>query len=165
MAAPRSGYELKMFFAATPAAVYEPSSGAVYPALRRLENRRLLNSELAESSGKRLQRRFRATQAGADTHYSWLRQSVDPSTIGRDLGVHLMRFVMAEGNLTATETLAFLRDLGDALDHFVDNMEVFARETPLTGRHPALALEHGIAVHRASSKWVRDAITTLTAGR
>jgi DNA-binding PadR family transcriptional regulator len=36
---PSSGYKLKKFFATTPAVVYQPSSGSLYPALRRLEHR------------------------------------------------------------------------------------------------------------------------------
>ena len=35
--APSSGYDLKRMFAATPMGLYQPSSGALYPALRRLE--------------------------------------------------------------------------------------------------------------------------------
>ena len=34
---PASGYDLKRMFAATPMGVYQPSSGSLYPALRRLE--------------------------------------------------------------------------------------------------------------------------------
>jgi DNA-binding PadR family transcriptional regulator len=59
-----SGYDLKRFFISTPAVVHEPSSGAIYPALRRLEHRGLLRSELALSAGKREQRRYHATEAG-----------------------------------------------------------------------------------------------------
>jgi len=158
---PRSGYDLKRYFASTPAVVYEPSSGALYPALRRLEKRGLLRSELAVSSGRRQQRRYLATEAGRAAHRRWLRQPVDPVTVGRDLGTHLMRFVMAERELTAEETLAFLRDLGRALDAFIAAIEAFRRDVPLDGRHPALALEHGLAVHQASLQWVRDASARL----
>jgi DNA-binding PadR family transcriptional regulator len=158
---PRSGYDLKRFFATTPAIVYEPSSGTLYPALQRLEKRGLLSSELGVSAGKREQRRYLPTDAGYEAHLRWLRQPVDPVTIGRDLGTHLMRFVMAEGQLTATETLIYLRSLGQALDAFVADMEVFLRDIPRSGRHPPLAIEHGLAVHRASSKWVREAIIAL----
>ena len=159
---PRSGYDLKRFFAATPAMVYEPSSGALYPALKRLERHGLLRSELAVSSGNRPQRRYTVTGAGRDVHSRWLRQPVDPATVGRDLGTHLMRFVMAERELTADETLAFLRHLGQALSAFITDMETFAQNTPLDGRHPALALEHGLAVHRASLQWVHQACESLT---
>src|ERR1700745_3923057 len=34
---PASGYDLKRMFAVTPMGVYQPSSGSLYPALRRLE--------------------------------------------------------------------------------------------------------------------------------
>jgi DNA-binding PadR family transcriptional regulator len=159
--APRSGYDLKRYFASTPAVVYEPSSGALYPALRRLEKRGLLRSELAVSSGRRQQRRYFVTETGQAAHRRWLRQPVDPVTVGRDLGTHLMRFVLAEPELTADETLAFLRDLGQALDGFIAWIEAFRRDFPLDGRHPALALEHGLAVHRASLQWVRHASARL----
>ena len=158
---PRSGYELKRYFASTPAVVYEPSSGALYPALRRLENRGLLRSELAVSSGRRQQRRHFVTEAGREAHRHWLRQPVDPATVGRDIGTHLMRFVMAESELTPAETLTFLDDLGRALDGFVAGIEIFLRDFPLAGRHPALALEHGLAVHQASRQWVQDASARL----
>ncbi len=39
---PASGYDLKRIFAATPMGVYQPSSGALYPALRRLEAKGLV---------------------------------------------------------------------------------------------------------------------------
>jgi len=158
----QSGYELKRYFATTPAVVYEPSSGALYPALRRLAARGLLHSELTTSSGGHEQHRYSPTQAGRETHRRWLRQPVDQTTVGRDLGVHLMRFAMAEGELTPGETLAFLQDLGDALGQFITDMETFMRDTPMPGRHAALALEHGLAVHRASLLWVQHACASLT---
>jgi hypothetical protein len=36
---PSSGYDLKRIFATTPMGFYQPSSGALYPALRRLETK------------------------------------------------------------------------------------------------------------------------------
>ena len=42
---PRSGYGLKKMFNASPASVYQPSPGALYPALRRLEDRGLLRAD------------------------------------------------------------------------------------------------------------------------
>jgi DNA-binding PadR family transcriptional regulator len=48
---PQSGYSLKRLFAATPATVYNPSPGALYPALRRLVSADLLSVEEAVSRG------------------------------------------------------------------------------------------------------------------
>jgi PadR family transcriptional regulator AphA len=159
--APRSGYELKRYFASTPAVVYEPSSGALYPALRRLEKRGLLRSELAVSAGGREQRRYFATEAGREARNKWLRLPVDAATVGRDLGTHLMRFVLAERDLSAAEVQAFLRDLGSALDAFITGIEAFMRDAQLDGSHPVLALEHGLAIHRASLRWVHHASASL----
>jgi DNA-binding PadR family transcriptional regulator len=39
---PASGYDLKRIFAVTPMGIYQPSSGALYPALRRLEAKGLV---------------------------------------------------------------------------------------------------------------------------
>ncbi len=160
---PRSGYELKRFFATTPAAAYQPSSGTLYPALRRLERRGLLTGTDTPSAGRRTQRRYRLTAAGHAAHLGWLRRPVEPDTIARDLGVHLMRFVMAEGVLAPGEILGFLGDLGGALESFIANSERYVEATPLPGRHPHLALRHGLDVHRASLAWVRTAIETITA--
>jgi hypothetical protein len=43
--APASGYDLKRVFASTPMGVYQPSSGALYPALRRLELGELIRTQ------------------------------------------------------------------------------------------------------------------------
>ena len=42
-----------------------------------------------------------------------------PETVGADLGQHLMRFSLMENYLERAEVIAFLADLGDALDGFV----------------------------------------------
>lgn len=160
---PSSGYELKRFFATTPAAAYQPSSGTLYPALRRLERRSLLTGTDTPSAGRRTQRRYRLTTAGHAAHLGWLRRPVEPDTIVRDLGVHLMRFVMAEGVLAPSEILGFLGDLAGALERFIADTERYLEATPLPGRHPQLALRHGLDVHRASLAWVRTAIETITA--
>lgn len=158
---PRSGYDLKVFFAETPASVYEPSSGALYPGLRRLEQRGLLVSERVPSAGRRARVVYRATAEGTAVHLAWLKKPVDPSTIGRDLGTHLMRFVLAEGRLSRDEVLAFLADLASALEQFVLAMERFQSGSQSHGQHGSLALGHGIAVHRASLEWVHATIQAL----
>lgn len=167
---PCSGYGLKRHFGATAASVYQPSPGALYPALRRLVSRGLLSVDERVSAGHRMVRLYHVTEAGRAAHLDWLRSPVDPATIGLDLGLHLMRFVMMENNLEREEVLAFLQALADALGDFVSAMEGYlasdsppdqpgaARPTPPHGR---LALEHGIAIHRVSLQWARSAMEAL----
>jgi DNA-binding PadR family transcriptional regulator len=158
----RSGYGLKKMFSSSPASVYQPSPGALYPALRRLEERGLLHAEKQVSSGGRALRLYQVTEAGLAVHLEWLRKPVVPETVGADLGQHLMRFSLMENYLERAEVIAFLADLGDALDGFVRGIEQFvaARQEAL-GQHAVLALEHGIAIHRASLEWVRSAMAAL----
>jgi PadR family transcriptional regulator AphA len=160
---PCSVYGLKKVFNASPASVYQPSPGALYPALRRLEGQGLLGTEEIVSSGRRAQRLYHATEAGRVMHLDWLRQPVDPPAVASDLGLHLMRFAMMENQLEPAEVLAFLTGLAEALEGFVAAMERYvASGVQSARRHAQLALEHGIAVHRASLDWTRSAIATLT---
>jgi DNA-binding PadR family transcriptional regulator len=165
--APLSGYGLKKLFNTSPASVYQPSSGALYPALRRLEDRGLLQAEQKVSSGRRAQRLYHVTEAGHTVHLDWLRQPVVPDTVAADLGLHLMRFALMETRLAREEVLAFLRDLADALDSLVSGLERYAASptVPTTGaqlpHHAVLAVEHGIVVHRASLGWARSTMAAL----
>jgi hypothetical protein len=85
--------------------------------------------------------------------------------VGRDLGVHLMRFVLMEGLASPAETTAFLDDLIVALETFVGQMETHIGTAPLPGKHPRLALEHGLAVHHASLDWARSTRAELSTSR
>jgi len=159
---PLSGYGLKKMFSASPASVYQPSPGALYPALRRLENRGLLQAEKKVSSGRRSQRLYHATEAGRAVHVDWLRQPVVPDTVSADLGLHLMRFALMENHLPHAAVRAFLADLAQALDSFVTAMEQYLASGAQADRpHAELALQHGIAVHRASLQWARSALAAL----
>ena len=164
--APSSGYGLKRIFAATPMGVYQPSSGALYPALHRLELRGLVQAQASPGPGSqtaRHRRVYEPTQTGRATHANWLRTPVDPATVSRDLGLHLMRFVMMEHLFAPEEVLTFLRDLVDTLAAFTAELEQHEAAADLGDRHPRLALEHGLAVYRASLRWAEHAIAALSA--
>jgi DNA-binding PadR family transcriptional regulator len=161
---PASGYDLKRIFAATPMGIYQPSSGSLYPALRRLEAKGLVRVQDQTSEPARHRRVYEPTQAGRAAHATWLRTPVDVPTVSRDLGLHLMRFVMMEHASSREEVLSFLDDLKDALAAFTAELERFvAAAGQLDDRHPGLALDHGLAVHRASLRWTRHAIAALRA--
>jgi len=62
--------------------------------------------------------------------------------------------VMMEAVLSGDEVLGWLRDLTDALSIFVAGVERY-RAAAAGPAHAALALDNGIAVHRASLAWAR----------
>jgi DNA-binding PadR family transcriptional regulator len=161
---PASGYDLKRIFAVSPMGIYQPSSGSLYPALRRLEDKGLVQALDGTGESARHRRVYEPTAAGRAAHAAWLRTPVEVSTVSRDLGLHLMRFVMMEHASSHEEVLSFLDDLKDALAAFTAGLErSVAATAQLGGRHPALALDHGLAVHRASLRWTRHAIAALRA--
>ena len=159
---PASGYDLKRMFAATPMGVYQPSSGSLYPALRRLEAKGLVRAADETGESARRRRVYEPTGAGRAAHTAWLRAPVDAATVSPDLGLHLMRFAMMEHEFSREEVLRFLAGLQDALTAFVADLERSAAEAAQSSdRHPALALDHGLAVHRASLRWTQQTIAAL----
>jgi DNA-binding PadR family transcriptional regulator len=164
---PSSGYDLKRIFAATPMGIYQPSSGALYPALRRLEAKGLIRAEAPDATSKsaRHRRVYEPTQTGRTAHLSWLRMPVEPATVSRDLGLHLMRFVMMEQMVPREEVLGFLHNLKEALAALTAELERYAAASHLEELHPGFALDHGLAVHRASLRWAEHTIAALGAAR
>lgn len=141
--------------------MYQPSPGALYPALRRLVGRGLVSVEEQVSANRRQVRLYHATEAGRAANLDWLRRPVDPASVVNDLGLHLMRFVMMENYLERAEVLAFLTSLADALDGFVSGVERFLGSGRPMTRHGRLAVEHGAAMHRASLAWARSTMAEL----
>jgi len=151
---PSSGYDLKRAFSTTPLGAYQPSSGAMYPALSRLVGKGLIQHHGPNEPGRR-RRVYEATPSGRTTNLAWARLPVTPETVSRDLGLHLMRFVMMEAMLSRDEVLGWLAGLTDALSIFVADVERYRAAVPAGPSHVVLALDHGIAVHRASLAWAR----------
>jgi DNA-binding PadR family transcriptional regulator len=162
---PSSGYDLKRIFAVTPMGLYQPSSGALYPALRRLEAKGLIQAEKPdEAPGSARHRRvYEPTQAGRTAHVAWLRTPIEPATVSRDLGLHLMRFVMMEHVFPREEVLSFLDNLRETLTALTTELERYTAIASLADRHQRLALDHGLAVHRASLQWAEHAMAALRA--
>ena len=163
---PSSGYDLKRIFAVTPMGVYQPSSGTVYPALRRLELIGMIQTQTPSGqngSSARHRRVYEPTQAGRAAHEAWLRTPVEPATVASDLGLHLMRFVMMESLFPVEEVVGFLRSFADALAEFTGGLEQYTATADLGTRHARLALNHGLAVHRASLQWAEHTIRELSA--
>jgi len=158
--APSSGYDLKRVFATTPMGLYQPSSGALYPALRRLELRGLVQAQVQAA---RHRRAYEPTQAGRAAHADWLRAPIEPATVSRDLGLHLMRFVMMEHLFPPEDVCAFLRRLADGLAVITAQLEQYSAAADPGDRHPRLALAHGLAVHRTSLRWAEQTIAALSA--
>src|SRR6266700_1823213 len=89
---PRSGYDLRKFFSSTPMISFSDSPGAIYPALRRLEQRGLVRGHTAQGSGLRRRRIFELTARGRAEFRRWQTQPVMRNDVVRNLGVLMLRF-------------------------------------------------------------------------
>jgi DNA-binding PadR family transcriptional regulator len=164
---PSSGYDLKRIFASTPMGIYQPSSGTLYPALRRLEHSGLVRAQAPsgqDGPSARHRRVYEPTQAGRAAHLGWLHTPIETATVARDLGLHLMRFVMMEHLFRPDEVVKFLQSLADALAAFTAELERYQAAADLGDRYPRLALEHGLAVHLASLQWAKHTVAALSRG-
>src|ERR1700734_3226835 len=104
-----SGYDLKRIFAVTPMGVYQPSSGTLYPALRRLELIGMIQTQTpsGQNGSSAGHRRVPAPpQAGRRTHAACRRAPGEPASVARGQVLHLMRCVMMEHLLPAEEAVA-----------------------------------------------------------
>jgi hypothetical protein len=85
-----------------------------------------------------------------------------PATVAQDLGLHLLRFVMMAQVPPQEAVVAFLDSLRVALAGFVASLERQVDAMDTAGNpYAGLAVEHGLAVHRASLAWAEQAITRL----
>jgi hypothetical protein len=112
--------------------------------------------------GGRPRRLYHPTDDGRQAHRGWLREPVVPETVAQDLGLHLLRFVMMAPMLPADAVVGFLASLRAALAGFVAALEQQLDAPDVAGnRYAGLAVEHGLAVHRASLAWAEQAMTRL----
>jgi hypothetical protein len=106
---------------------------------------------------------YETTGTGRTAHLDWLRTPIEPATVSRDLGLHLMRFVMMEHMVSREEVLGFLHELKDALAALTAGLERYTATARFTELHPGFALDHGLAVHRTSLDWAERTMAALGA--
>jgi DNA-binding PadR family transcriptional regulator len=161
---PMSGYDLQKVFATTPLAHFSSSPGAIYPALKRLEQRGLLAAALDRTTEARPRRVFSATEAGQAALEAWLRQPVTREQLIRSDGSPILRFSLAGmgGRLPRKELVAYLETYREVVAAYVKELEGFlpglAGEAMLV---PRLSLELGLGGYRSELAWTERAMAEL----
>jgi DNA-binding PadR family transcriptional regulator len=156
---PLSGYDLKKIFSSSPIGGFSNSPGAIYPALRRLEERGLVRGRVQQSSGLRHRRVFRITSRGLESVKVWQRKPIVRDDLARHIGELLLRFAFMDQTFGVEQSLAFLRQFAKELSSYIaslrKHLEVHANEMSLSGQ---LALECGIQDYEARLRWARKSI-------
>lgn len=156
---PLSGYGLRKIFASSPIGGFSDSPGAIYPALRRLQERGLVRGEVQESKGLRRRRVFRTTSRGLASFKAWQSKPIVRDDMIRRTKELLLRFAFMDETFGPEQSLAFLRQFAKELSSYIPSLrkhlEVHANKMSLSGQ---LALECGIQDYEARLRWAKESI-------
>jgi DNA-binding PadR family transcriptional regulator len=152
---PRSGYDLMHIFETTAIGNYSSSPGAIYPALARLEKRRLIEGAVDDTQALRPKKVFRPTADGDETLRGWLRAPITKDDVQRRLDELLLKFAF-HSLLDRQASRDFLTGLAGMTDEYLAELraqrKIFSDDEPPHGR---LAFEFGIERYRACARWAR----------
>jgi DNA-binding PadR family transcriptional regulator len=158
---PSSGYDLRKIFALTPLRSFSDSPGAIYPALQRLEERRLIRGKVEEGSGLRRRKIYRLSAGGVAELKKWLIRPVTGEDVVRGMDELLLRFAFMDSVIERSVVIEFLRAWERELKSYVPTLREYLKseqsKMPTCGR---LALESGIRSYETQLRWVRDALAT-----
>jgi len=159
---PRSGYDLRKIFALTPMMAYSDSPGAIYPALRRLEQGGWIRGWVENRAGLRRRKVFRPTPAGTVALKSWLSKPLSREDVIRGLDELMLRFAFLDLVLGRDGAVQFLEQMNNVLRSHVPTLREFLRtqtkDMPLFGR---LALESGVFGYEAQLEWTKQALAEV----
>lgn len=156
-----SGYDLRKFFTSSPMKSFSDSPGAIYPALRRLEKRGLIRSQVQDRAGLRRRRLFRLTAAGHSELKRWASKGISKTEIVSDSKDLILRFSFMDQVLGREASVEFLKVLIVELKEYLPSLRAFlegmGEAVPLSGK---LALESGILQYETSLQWARKALAS-----
>lgn len=159
---PRSGYDLRKVFATTPMGYYSDSPGAIYPALRRLEEKGLVRGRVDGSKALRPRKVFSPTDEGLRALERWVTQPVTRDDVARGTDDLMLRFAFMGQLVDRQTTSRFLRSLAHAIDEHIAGLEPYldGMQEP-EAIHGRLALEAGIESYRSEARWARRALAEI----
>jgi DNA-binding PadR family transcriptional regulator len=157
---PASGYDLRKIFTETPMGSFSDSPGAIYPALERLEAKKLVRGRVESGPGLRQRKIFHLTAAGLKELTTWLTAPVEEQDVVRRMNELMLRFAFLDRAVGEEATLRFLQSLEAELRNYVPKIKRFFKDhavaMPTSGR---LALEAGVLGYEARLRWTVHAIS------
>lgn len=158
---PASGYDLRKIFSATSMKTYSDSPGAIYPALRNLEKKRMIRSTIEQRAGIRRRQLFRLTGEGTAELKKWILHPVSQEDALGGYDQVLLRFAFSETAVGPSASLEILKSLRPAIEAQLARLREEFRTSkaamPNSGR---LAFECGIRGTESLLAWTEHAIST-----
>jgi DNA-binding PadR family transcriptional regulator len=163
---PCSGYDLRKIFSTTAMTSYSDSPGAIYPALKRLQQQGLIRGSVESGSGMRRRQVFRLTARGTAELKRWITRPLVRDDVIRGLEEVMLRFAFSEPIAGPSASVRLLRSLETELTSYIpdlhEQLSAGKATMPMSGR---LALENGIKSYECLLQWTRDALRTYERNR
>lgn len=138
---------------------FSTSPGAIYPALKRLEERGLIKGSIEKKNILRPKRTYSLTDEGRKALKVMLSRSVTHEDIVWRLEEMVLRFAFIGDVLGRKQSLRFLKEFVLQIDDYLpilqENLEV---QRGLKNVNSAYALEQGIMKYKATARWARRVI-------
>jgi len=159
---PRSGYDLRKVFSTTPMGHFSTSPGAIYPALRRIENSGWIRGSIDNNKELRPKMVYHITTKGLDALKKHLRQTVTKDDVIWRLDNLMLRFAFIDDVVGRKCTLKFLEQFLAESESYISLLKQYLnqvkRNIPACSR---LAMENGINNYQMNAKWAKQAIKEL----
>lgn len=157
---PLTGYDLRKIFLTTPMGHFSSSPGAIYPALRRIEEAGWIRGR--EGAGQRQRVVYELAPGGREVLKRHLSRPVTPEDITWHMDDLMMRFAFMDPLVGREATLRFLHDFAAEIDAHVIGLRSYLDGAkgvmPPCGR---LAMENGIQSYEMNAQWARRAVKEL----
>jgi DNA-binding PadR family transcriptional regulator len=159
---PLTGYDLRKVFATTPMGHFSSSPGAIYPALKRLEEAGWIRGRTGQGRTHRQRVAYEATARGLKTLERHLSQPVAREDIIWHMDDLMMRFAFMDGVIGRERTVRFLQDFATQIDAYAADLRRYFEGAkgilPACGK---LAMENGIQSYEMNARWARGAAEEL----
>jgi DNA-binding PadR family transcriptional regulator len=159
---PLTGYDIRKVFATTPMGHFSSSPGAIYPALKRIEDAGWVCGKAGQGKTHRQRMLYEITPGGLDVLKQHLSQPVARDDVIWRLDDLMMRFAFMDGVIGRERTVRFLQDFASQIDGYVAVLRGYLSSVndimPPCGR---LAMENGIQGYEMNARWARRAIEEL----
>jgi len=159
---PSSGYDLRRIFTTTPMGHFSTSPGAIYPALRRMERRGLIEGSIERGDTLRPRRIYSVTREGRRVLRERLSQHVTNDDVRWRLDELMLRFSFMGEIVGKERSSEFLAELVERIDAHVrslkEHLDAQRDRMPVTGVY---ALEQGIVKYEATARWARRVLREL----
>ena len=160
---PLSGYDVRKTFATTPMGHFSSSPGAIYPALKRLGERGLVDGKTEGADTLRPKRVFRLTESGLEALRRELSRPITADDVIWNVEALVLRFAFMDHALGREAALEFLRSFQARMTEYLPTLEQTRQELEDAGRaHAAVAVVHGVEQYGAHLRWAAAALRTLS---